>query len=548
MTEACAAEDLRAMLERVGSTSTTLEDLRRYRTDPVAYARERLGLKVVLPHQACLAYAVAGQWQRITPEMAKLAEMKNPGHRRIAVTSGQKTGKTKILIVLALWFYECFDGARSMMTAAIGEQIRSVLWRELYSTLSTAPAKPPETPSEDPARGLVSADKSREIRGFTGRSIEAVAGISGNLLYLVDEASHLEQKKYEALDGNTAGEGDIGAPIVLTSQPTRNEGPFFDCFHSKVDLRTTMHFDSEVIADYQATHRVRVQGMATLEWCAAKKEEYGEDSVFYQMRVRGAFLHNEAGRIITMHLIEAARARWKLAPDDDGELAIGFDPAGPGDAGDEHGFAVVRGAKALELYTRRGLDEEKALEEAYSLLDRHRHGDEQVRIMLDAEGKLGASFYGRLRAESEVRRLKDPARAFHVYGVRTSSRHVRDKSKFMRVRDEVWWNLAQWMQTGAIPLDHKLEAELYAPMWIPMPEGQIRATPKLELRDLLGRSTDRADALALAVDPPRVYRGAEEDLHAVARAMTPAADANAWGYATPGDAGAGADANSWGFE
>lgn len=509
------------------------------------YARERLGVEF-LPHQACLAYAVAGLWSRITAEMAELAQLHNPGKRRISVRSGQKTGKTKDVVCLALWFFECFAGARALMTATIGDQIRSVLWRELLVTLGQAAARPSEEPSEDPARGLISEDNTREIRGFTGRTIEAVAGTSGNLMYIVDEASHLEQAKYEALDGNTAGGGDLDAPIVLLSQGTRNDGPFFDSHHAKTDRWTTMTFDSEVIADYQARTGKRVQGMATKRWCAEKKEEYGEDSPFYILRVKGGFVRNETGRIITMHLIEAARARWKDASDEqEATLSIGFDPAGPGDGGDGYGYAPVRGDKCLELYARRFPTEEAALFEVYHLLERHRRPGETPRVMVDAEGNVGAALYGRLRAEAEHRRVHSPATAFDVYGVRTSSKHVRDPQKFNRVRDEVWWNLSQWMKTGAIPLDHELEQELYAPRWDPMPDGKIFATRKSEIRDYLGRSPDKADALGLAVDPPRVFRVAAPTAGEPSRAE--GGDPNAWGYAQPVTVTDEGDPNAWGY-
>ena len=557
-----AAADLALALAEV-ATPAAAEDLSRYRAEPVLYARERLGVEL-LPNQQCLAYAFAGLWHRITPEMAELAHLTNPGKRKIAVRSGQKTGKSKCIIVLSLWHYECFAMSRTFMCAAIGNQTRTVLWKELFDTLRVARVRgdelcdgiagvPREKPSEDPNRGLLSADRSREIKGFTGRTVESVAGFSGSMIaYFIDEASYLEKLKYEAIKGNTAGGGDLGAPIVFTSQPTRNNGPFFDAFHAKADDWTTMAFDAEEIAAYQDRHGLSLPGMATVTRLAEWKKEDGEDSPFYQLRVRGAFLLNETGRIVPMHYITQAQELWKALRDDEleGPLAIGFDPAGPGDAGDEHGFAVVRGNKCIELDAIRGLNEEKALEEVYRLLRKYRRADETPRVMVDAEGNLGSAFYGRLRAESLHRRVNDVRNAFNVYGVRTSSRHVNDPTKFNRVRDEVWWNLAQWMKSGAVPLDHKLEQELHEPAWLSMPDGRIRATPKTDLRDALARSTDRADALGLAVDPPRVFRlqdPAPGDAHG---GGGNSGDANAWGYQGGGgdDPGPGPeDPNGWGY-
>lgn len=540
----------RAGLLSIASPSTD-DDLSRYRADPVLYAHERLGVEDILPHQCCLLYAIAGRWELITPEMATLAHLENPGTRRIAVRSGQKTGKSWCYIAIALWFFECFEFARALMTATIGDQIRSVLWHQLHLTLNAAAHKPPEEPSEDPARGLVSRDKTREVRGFTGRTIEAVAGISGNLLYLVDEASHLEKKKYEALDGNTAGGGDLGAPIVFASQGTKNEGPFFDAFHSKSHLWTTMQFSSLEIAQYQARTGRRVKGMATLEWCEAKLEEYGADSVFYILRVLGGFVLAEAGKIVPMHLLAEARGRWPDASDVDGDiLDIGYDPAGEGDSGDEHGFAAVRGMKCLEIRARRGFSDDRALEEIDFLIDQHRRPADLVRVKIDAEGEIGSRIYGRLRGLAAHRRIHDPARGFVVYGVRTSSKFVNDPLHYVRVRDEVWANVAKWIKAGgSLPHDHKLEEELYQPEWTSTSDGRIFATPKKLLKESLGRSPDRADALCLATDPPRTWRPAQTSATPQTAAPTGAsADANAWGYGGGAPTDGGADPNAWGYE
>jgi len=131
---------------------------------------------------------------------------------------------------------------------------------------------------------------------------------------------------------------------------------------------------------------------------------------------------------------------------------------------------------------------------------------------VDAEGLIGSELLGRLRSEAEERRLRDPGNAFEVVQIRSSSKYVRDPSKFERVRDELIWTLGGWMQDGAIPKDDKLEIELYEPTWISMPDGRIRATAKSEIRDRIGRSPDTFDALALAVYEKRGWTA--DDPHA----------------------------------
>lgn len=513
------ARDLETKLQASKPRSSVVK----YRDDPVAYARERLAVDF-MPHQAAVAYAVAGQWHRITDEMRALAHLKNEGKRKISVTSGTKTGKSALIVGLALWFFECFEFSRTFMSAAKGEQIRTVLWRELDLVLKHAPHRPDGVLQEDPARGFRSPDRMREIKGFTGRKIESLAGISGNLFLEIDEASFLEEDKAQAIEGNRSGEGDLGAPLLYTSNPTRTEGPFFDSHHSKQEYWTTAHFDSEEISAWAAKNRPDLKYVCSPLRIEEWKREWGADSPFYIVRVKGDFLRMETGRIISLHLIEAAHARWETLDENDelDVLSIGFDPAGENTQTtrrDEAGFCVVRGRKCLEIFAKRSASDDDCLALLYGYLVKHRRAHEVPRIVVDAEGDIGARFMGLLRAEAERRRIQEPSTAFTVHAVRAGSKHVRNPQNFAFVRDELWRNGAEWILEGALPQDYKLDAELHLPIW-DMANGKARASPKTYFRDQLGRSPDRADALLLAVWMPRTLADQLDDPPGLAPAPT----------------------------
>lgn len=483
--------------------------LTRYQRDPLAYVRERLHVEHVMPHQAAILMAIARGIAGEAPD-------------RVATRSGQKCGKTATAIWAALWFYECFGEARVFLCAAIIEQTKNVLWRELGQTLRRARERGADVDgrlAQSPAGGLVSVDGSREIKGISGREVEALAGLSGRTLTIIDEASHLATEKAEVFQGNAMG----GGSQLWISNPTRSEGPFYEAFHALKDFWQTFHVDGEEVARWQAETGIRIPYTVTLEKVDEARAMFGEDSPFWALRVKGNWLRNETGRCIPMWIIEAAIARWAEVSDE-GVLAIGYDVAGPGDGGDDHCWAPVRGAKCLAIIRDRALDEEQALAKTYAILDVYRREGEVPRIMVDSEGPYGSAIYGRLRAESERRLLQDARKGFDVFGVKASSRSVRDPSKFERVRDELVWVLGEWMRDGAaIPNDPKLQAELYAPRWSSVPGGQLRTTPKTALRDLLNRSPDSADALALAVRQPHGWRA--EDVDDAAHDRAPLADA-----------------------
>lgn len=458
--------------------------LTQYQCDPVGYAHRRLGIRSFIPHQERIMRAVA-------------AAVSGTAAARVAVSSGQKCGKTLTVVVLALWFYECFPSSRVFLTAAIELQLKNVLWKELGNVLRTARAAGADIDGRmaaSPVGGLTSSDGSREIKGILGREIESLAGLSGNMLTIVDEASALPEAKAQVFAGNQMG----GGSQLWISNPTRGDGPFFEAFHRAREFWQTFEVDGEDVARWQDETGIRIPFTVNSQKIREMAEIYGVDSPFYQVRVKGRFLRNETGRAIQFHQIEEAIARWEGMPEE-GLLTIGYDPAGPGDAGDEHAWAVVRGAKCLALFPMRGLDEEPALAMTYSLLTMHRRGPEVPTVNIDAEGPIGSVLHARLRAEAERRRLHDKGNLFDVVGVKSSSKVVRDPQKFQRVRDELIWTLAEWIATAGIPRDDKLQSELHEPIWTSTPSGQITSTPKSAIREKLGRSPDRFDALALAV-------------------------------------------------
>ena len=465
-----------------------------YQGDPVAFVREVLGAEHVLPKQREFLESVRD-------------------NVKTALRSGTKTGKTKTLIWAALWFYCCFPSSRVIMLATLEKQLRTVLWKELRNTLRTSKTLIDGKWSDNPATGF-RAEDGREIFAGGARDIEGLAGQSGGAqFFIVDEASHLPQSKYEAILGNMSGHGV--QRFAAAGNPVRAEGPFYEWFHGQREHWATFALSSVEVAEWQAARNLAIPGLARLGTLEAWKEEWGEDSPFYVIRVRGEFLLNETGHVISMEKILQAQERWNDAADV-GPLSIGLDPAGPGIAGDESVFAIVRGKKCLALFAFRGLTDDGHLTHLRSLITTYRRGDEPVSVTVDSEGPIGGKLFAKLRAVAENLRTVKPAEAFSVFGVKASDKARRWPQHYDRVRDELAANLAAWLprrgtdglwedEGGAIPMDHKLAQELYAPVWIGMPNkplGGLKVSSKDDQRDVLGRSPDRADALALAVWRP----------------------------------------------
>lgn len=450
-------------------------------------------------------------------------------HDRVAWKSGRRVAKSHTVSGFALWRYCSWPDARVIMSSTTARQVDQILWREVSMMrarsgrcLACRTADPngfriprpcPHSALIDGEIGMLArtglkSDDFREIVGFTAREAEAVQGIAGsNLTFCLDEASGIPQVIYEAIEGNRAG----GGKVLLTGNPTKNQGEFFDAFHTKrldpENGKTTGYFcittSSEQSPNVVAGREV-IPGLATAEYIRERELEWGRESALFIVHVLGEFALAEEGRIFNVALIAEAEQRWEEAAAS-GRLFIGCDPAGASGMGDESAFAVRRGLKVLELYTRRGLSEEAHLVELRGLVEKHALPRETPVIVIDREGPIGSGLYGRLRSIADGK-----AAPFEVVGVRSSDRAVRKPAIYDRLRDELAANLEQWFRDGgAIPTDTRLAEELHSLEWEQAINGKLKITRKTELRKELGRSPDRYDAIALAAWEPLSLAGDE---------------------------------------
>lgn len=452
-------------------------------------------------------------------------------HERVSVSSGHKVSKSHTLGIAALWFYSCFHDAKVVFSSTTYHQVESILWSEFRRLRFRSKVSIPGDMHEVASSGLKSED-FRIVQGFTAKEPEAIAGISGkNLLFLLDEASGIPDKIFEAIEGNRAG----GAKIVMTSNPTKTSGTFFESHHSKsIDQLGAGGFRTFQISSEDTpnavTGRRLIPGLATKDYVDAMRIEWGVDSPFYKVRILGQFVKNEEGKPFSIELISAAEERWSETKAE-GRLHIGVDPAGPGENGDESGFAVRRGRKLLHLETKRGMTEAEHVAKVLDLLRAYRLPGDVLAVSMpvvavDREGPIGFKVWQAIKAHFDDPKCDLPA---FVLGERASDKAFRRPDLYDNHRDELWGALEAWLRdSGAILTDPKLEKELGEIEWTSNVRNRLKATPKDDIRRALGRSPDRGDALCLAVWEPTGYRTVATDpdreqpaQHAVAPRIDP---------------------------
>lgn len=452
------------------------------KADPVIAAREVFGLNV---------------WSR-QGEVLQAAR----DHERVSVRSGHKVSKTTSAAVLAWWFTFDEEGrpqARSIITAPTGRQVSEIVWREVVA-LHTRAAKRGyrlPLPSTRPGTGVRWGD-GREIVGFTidEGEPEAIAGFSGaHILFILDEASGIDDRVFEALDGNAAA----GARFFIISNPTRTSGAFYDSQQPGSDYKALRISSTE---SPNVTGEASIPGLATPEWVAKMREKYGAGSLFEAVRVFGEFPAGADDEVFGAALVREAMRRV-LAPvegQDREPLVCGLDVAEFG--GDANVLAPRRGLRHRPLVRLGQGDSFAVAGQTLRALRKLRHPGERPRVNVDATG-VGAGVVAALNAESftwddEVFR---PRTEVSVTAVKTGA-GARDAKTYANLRAELHFLFKAHMKDASLPDDRELDEDLRAPHYLLDRDGRILVEPKLKIRGRLGRSPDAGDAELLSIAPP----------------------------------------------
>ena len=512
------ADDLRAAMLAMLSTSRAVTfPTTRYREDPVAFFREVLGVE---------------PWSKQVEMIEAVRD-----HDRVAGKAGRRVSKSHTVAGIALWWYCSWPGARVVLSSTTARQVDQILWREISMMKANAgrcvacladmdrlerggmtriqveqriPRPCPHSAVIDGELAMIArtglrSEDFREVKGFTARQAEAMQGIAGShLLFIIDEASGVPQPIFDAISGNRAG----GGKVLLFGNPTQNAGEFFDAFHSKSAASKSNEghgYHCITISSEESPNvregRVVIPGLATREYIREREIEWGRDSAMFKIHVLGEFALAEEGRIFSVHALKEAEERW---PDvsESGRLYIGLDPAGESGSGDDSCFAPRRGLKVYELETKRGLNDEQHLGHALGIMARMKLPRETPVLVIDREGSVGSSLYGRCRAY-----LEQHPGSFELVAVRASDRALRNPAVYDRQRDALAANLEAFIRDGgALPEDVKLSAEMHELEWRVAQNGRLKLTPKDAIRKKLGRSPDRYDAVALACWEPLSLR------------------------------------------
>jgi hypothetical protein len=395
---------------------------------------------------------------------------------RFAVASGHGIGKTALSAWLILWFLSTRDHPQVVVTANTAAQLRNKTWRELakwhrlvankhwfdWTTDRFAFAESPETWFA----AAVPWSKDRP---------EAFAGThEKHVLMLFDEASAIADEIWDVAEGAMA---TPGALWVTLGNPTRNTGRFRECFRRYRHRWTTRSVDSRKAR--------KANGAQIARWI----EDYGEDSDFVRVRVRGAFPRAGNSQFIPEDVVSAARAAEPFSSPD-AALILGVDVARYGD--DASVILARAGAEIVEAREYRGLDTMQLAGRVAETIARLKPDG----VMVDGGG-VGAGVVDRLKQLGH--RPTD---------VNAGSRALDDK-RHMNLRVEMWSKMRDWLKGGGSLANaaQELIDDLGGPEYGFDATGRLRLESKEDMKARGIASPDWGDALALTFAYPVRSRG-----------------------------------------
>lgn len=398
---------------------------------------------------------------------------------RSARASGHGVGKSALVAWLIKFLMSTRPFTRGSVTANTAAQLETRTWPELGKWHAMSMDKHWFTWTgtsfyfaalpEDQRKNYMASAQTVSVE-----NTEAFAGLhnEGKTVFIImDEASGIEAPVYEVAEGAmTDGE----AFMFLFGNPTRPDGPFFDCFDKHAGMYNLAHIDSRSVSH---TNKNALNDII---------KKYGEDSDQAKIRVYGQFPTQSFNGFIDGGMVKEAFTR-ELAPDNKAALIMGVDVAHYGNDESVIFFRQGRDARSRKPIAFQHMNTTVLADRINDIIMRER--PDAVCIESSNAG-VGV-----------IDRLRD------VYHIRVVSVHpgakAADDTAVRNKRAELWYKLREWLYEDGCLEDDGLVEGIYSQLskiqyTIHKDTGVLQLEDKDAYKSRTGQhSPDRADALAM---------------------------------------------------
>lgn len=385
---------------------------------------------------------------------------------QIAVRSGHTIGKTTLIAWIILWFISTRYCPQIVVTANTETQLNTKTWRELAKWHRRSINK--DWFEWTATRFYHKASPDTWFASAIPWSVnrpEAFAGThERHVLIIFDEASAIPDVIWETSEGSM---NTPGAMWIAFGNATKNSGRFFECFGKFKHRWITREIDS------RESRRADQKKIA--EWIA----DYGEDSDFVRVRVRGLPPRAGTSNLIGSDVVEVCR-KYKAMGFESQAKMLGVDVARFGD--DQNVIIRRQGRKVWMPKKHRGLDTMQTAARVIQEIEAYRPDY----VFVDGVG-VGAGVVDRLRQLGQR----------NIIEVNAGGK-ARDDARYANVRAEMWSTMRDALKAGMeLPDDRELTEELTGPEYYFTNKQQLILEKKDDMKSRGLASPDNAEALAL---------------------------------------------------
>lgn len=425
------------------------------------------------------------EWQGgVMGDIAK--HLQNPETRfqplMIAVASGHGIGKSAEIGMILHWAMSTCEDCKIVFTANTENQLRTKTSPEIGKWFRMAINRHWFNPT---ATAISAKDEGHEKAWradavpWSEHNTEAFAGLhnKGKRIVLVfDEASNIADKVWEVAEGALTDE-DTEIIWIAFGNPTRNTGRFRDCFTRYKHRWITRQIDSRTV---DGTNKTQIQ-----KWI----DDYGEDSDFVRVRVRGMFPRASDLQLIpTDWVAESFKREASYGMAD--ALVCGIDIARGGADNNVIRFRRGLDARSIKSIKIPGSETRNTtlfIAKVCTVVQEHRPDA----VFVDSTGVGGP-------VADQLRRLMPGVPIIDVnFASSAPDRH------YANMRTYIWWQMREAIRAGlALGEDPDLESELTSPEYDHNQRDQIALEKKADIKKRIGISPDEADALALTFTFP----------------------------------------------
>lgn len=436
----------------------------------------------------CLFFAteelgvVPDPWQ---VDLFKAFSSDDPKKKRIALCACKGVGKTASIAICILWFMcawgEPGEHPKGAATSITEDNIDDNLWPEISKWQARSEylkqtfkwtksryfcVRHPETWFFSKRTWAKGGDKQQQANTLAGLH-------SKYLMFAGDETGDIPDSVMAAADaGLTGTEEGRFQKLLQGGNPTRLDGPLYRAAVTEKDIWYTIFITGDPDNPERSTRQ-------DINWAREQIKRYGIDSPWVLVNVFGRFPESSINTLLSD--VDVQRAMDRIVPRDvinNGQKRLGIDVARFG--GDMSVIFPRQGLFAFQPVEMSGYRTNEIADRVVA---------SKLKWNSDLEFVDGTGGYGGGVVDNLL------TRGFSPIEVQFAGKATDDR--YANKRAEMYFRMSEWVKkSGRLPAIDDLKKELTATTYT-FQRGKLLLSPKDLIKEKLGHSPDKSDALAL---------------------------------------------------